>query len=84
MTRRPTVVLVTVAILLLAAAVVGLVTGVQTRTTTGGMLVTPVEQVHLIGGRLLAATAAGVVAVLVALSAWAHRHRDPDAEDHRA
>jgi hypothetical protein len=48
------------------------------------MLVTPVEQVHLIGGRLLAATAAGVVAVLVALSAWAHRHRDPDAEDHRA
>jgi len=82
--RRRTVVLVTLAILLLAAAVVGLVTGVQTRPTTGGLLVTPVEQVHLIGGRLLAGTAAGVAAVLVALFAWAHRRRDADAEDRRA
>jgi hypothetical protein len=84
MTRRRTVVLIIIAILLLAAAVVGLVTGVQTRVTTGGLLVSPVEEVHLVGGRLLAATAAGVAAVLVALAAWAHRRRDADAGDRRA
>jgi hypothetical protein len=83
-TRRRTVVLVTLAVLLLAGAVLGLVTGVETRTTTGGLLVTPVEQVHLVGARLLAGTAAGVAAVLVALSAWGHRHRDADAGDRHA
>ena len=54
----------------LVAAVVVLVAGVETSaTTTGGLLVTPIRQLHLVGGRLLAGTAAGVAAVLTALAA---------------
>lgn len=75
MSRRA-VVLFGIAAVLLAAAVVGLVSGVETRMTTGGLLVTPVAQVHLVGGRLVAGTAAGVAAVLVALAAWARCRRD--------
>ncbi len=75
MKRRGTVGLAVVAAVLLVAAVVGLVTGVETRTTTGGLLISPIEQIHLVGGRLLAGTAAGVAAVLVALAALARRRR---------
>lgn len=83
MNRRPALVLAGLAVLLLAAAVVGLVTGVETRSTTGGLLVAPIAQLHLVGGRLLAGTAAGCAAVLVALAARA-RWRRGSGDDHLA
>ena len=57
------------AVVLAIAAVVLLVAGVQVRETTGGLLVVPIRQLHLLGGFLLAGTAAGVAAVIVALAA---------------
>ncbi|MEJ2888398.1 hypothetical protein [Actinomycetospora aeridis] len=66
---RRTVGLLVAAAVLAVAAVVLLVAGVEVRETTGGLLVTPIRQVHLVGGALLAGTAAGVAAVLCALAA---------------
>lgn len=66
---RRAALLVAVAVVLAVAAVVLLVAGVQVRETTGGLLVTPIRQLHLVGGALLAGTVAGVAAVLVTLSA---------------
>lgn len=66
---RRAVLLAAVTVVLAVAAVVLLVAGVEVRETTGGLLVTPIRQVHLVGGLLLAGTAAGVAAVLTALAA---------------
>ena len=66
---RRAAVLAAVTVLLAVAAVVLLVAGVEVRETTGGLLVTPFRQRHLIGGFLLAGTAAGVGAVVTSL--WA-------------
>ena len=66
---RRAALLVAVAAVLGVAAVVLLVAGVQVRETTGGLLVTPIRQLHLVGGALLGGTVAGVAAVLVTLSA---------------
>jgi hypothetical protein len=66
---RRAALLVTIAVVLAIAAVVLLVAGVQVRETTGGLLVTPIRQLHLVGGALLGGTVAGVAAVLVSLSA---------------
>lgn len=84
MNRHRALGLAALAVLLLAGAVVGLVTGVQTRMTTGGLLVTPIAQIHLVGGRLLAGTAAGAAAVFVALAARARWRRPPVADRHPA
>jgi hypothetical protein len=67
------------AVVLAVAAVVLFVLGVQVRETTGGLLVTPIRQLHLVGGALLGGTVAGVAAVLVALVAVpaARRARQP-------
>ena len=61
------------AVLLAAATVVLAVgggvllgAGVEVRETTGGLLVTPIRQLHLVGGYLVAGTVAGVAAVLTA------------------
>lgn len=62
-------VLVAVAAALAVAAVVLVVLGIEVRETTGGLLVAPIRQLHLVGGYLLAGTAAGVAAVLTALVA---------------
>ena len=62
-------VLAAVTVVLAVAAVVLLVAGVDVRETTGGLLVTPIRQLHLVGGFLLAGTAAGVAAILTALAA---------------
>jgi len=56
-------------VLLAVAAVVLLVLGVEVRETTGGLLVTPIRQVRLVGGFVLTGTAAGVAAIVTALSA---------------
>lgn len=61
--------LLTVAVLLAVAAVVLLIAGIEVRETTGGLLVAPIRQLHLVGGYLVAGTAAGVAAVLTALVA---------------
>lgn len=66
-------VLLAVSVVLAVAAVVLLVAGIEVRETTGGLLVTPIRQVHLVGGYLLAGTAAGVAAVLTALAAFPAR-----------
>ncbi|MDD7938158.1 hypothetical protein PHK61_06975 [Actinomycetospora lutea] len=66
--RRP-VLLVIVSGVLAVAAVALLVAGVQVRETTGGLLVTPIRQLHLVGGFLVAGTVVGVAAVLTALAA---------------
>lgn len=66
---RRAVLLAAVTVVLAVAAVVLLVAGVDIRETTGGLLVTPIRQVDLVGGLLLAGTAAGVAAVLTALVA---------------
>jgi hypothetical protein len=85
---RRAALLVVAAVLLAAAAAVLVVLGVQVRETTGGLLVTPIRQLHLDGGALLGGTAAGVAAVLVALSAVpavrrARRDRDTDRDTDR-
>ncbi|PVZ10092.1 hypothetical protein [Actinomycetospora cinnamomea] len=67
--RRRAVVLAAVTVVLAVAATVLLVAGVEVRETTGGLLVTPIRQLRLVGGLLLAGTAAGVAAVLTALAA---------------
>jgi hypothetical protein len=79
---RRAALLVAAAVVLAVAAVVLLVAGVEVRETTGGLLVTPIRQVHLVGGALLGGTAAGVAAVLTTLAAVpalrrARRHRGP-------
>ena len=61
--------LVTVTVVLAVAAVALLVAGVEVRETTGGLLVTPIRQLHLVGGYLVGGTAAGVAAALTALVA---------------
>jgi hypothetical protein len=66
---RRAVLLAVATVVLAVAAVVLLVAGVDVRETTGGLLVTPIRQLHLIGGLLLAGTAAGVAAVLTGLVA---------------
>ena len=66
---RRAVLLAVATVVLAVAAVVLLVAGVDVRETTGGLLVTPIRQLHLVGGLLLAGTAAGVAAVLTALVA---------------
>jgi hypothetical protein len=66
---RRAVLLAAATVVLAVAAVVLLVAGVEVRETTGGLLVTPIRQLHLVGGLLLAGTAAGVAAVLTALVA---------------
>ncbi|MHC1562038.1 hypothetical protein ACR9E3_24005 [Actinomycetospora sp. C-140] len=86
MTRRRAVVLAAAAVVLAIAAVALLVAGVQVRETTGGLLVEPIRQLHLVGGFLLGGTAAGVAAVIVALSAVpavrrARRPRPAPVED---
>ncbi|HSK58222.1 MAG TPA: hypothetical protein VK935_04135, partial [Actinomycetospora sp.] len=67
--RRRAVLLVAATVLLAAGAVVLLAAGVEVRETTGGLLVTPIRQLHLVGGYLVAGTVAGVAAVLTAMSA---------------
>jgi hypothetical protein len=67
--RRRAALLVAATVVLAVAAIVLLVAGVQVRETTGGLLVTPIRQLHLVGGALLGGTAAGVAAVLTALVA---------------
>ncbi|TDQ46693.1 hypothetical protein EV188_11567 [Actinomycetospora succinea] len=76
--------LAVIAVVLLVAAVVLLVAGVEVRETTGGLLVTPIRQVHLVGGYLVAGTVAGVAAVLTALVAVPALRRGPAREDERA
>ncbi|MDD7918077.1 hypothetical protein [Actinomycetospora callitridis] len=66
---RRAVLLAVATVVLAVAAVVLLVAGVDVRETTGGLLVTPIRQLHLVGGLLLAGTVAGVAAVLTALVA---------------
>jgi hypothetical protein len=66
--RRRAVLLLAATVLLGAGAVVLLTAGVQVRETTGGLLVTPIRQLDLIGGYLVAGTVAGVAAVLTAMS----------------
>ncbi len=66
---RRAVLLAAATVVLAVAAVLLLVAGVDVRETTGGLLVTPIRQLHLVGGLLLAGTAAGVAAVLTALAA---------------
>ena len=77
-TRRA-LLLATATVALAVAAVALLLAGVRYRETTGGLLVTPFRQVELIGGYLLAGTAAGVAAVLCGLGAvpalWSARRR---------
>lgn len=67
--RRRAALLAAVTVLLAVAAVVLLVAGVEVRETTGGLLVTPIRQLHLVGGYLVAGTVAGVAAVLTGLCA---------------
>jgi hypothetical protein len=67
--RRTALLLAAATVVLAVAAVVLLVAGVEVRETTGGLLVTPIRQVHLVGGLLVAGTVAGVAAVLTGL--WA-------------
>jgi len=67
--RRRAGLLAAVTVLLAVAALVLLVAGVEVRETTGGLLVTPIRQLHLVGGLLLAGTVAGVAAVLTGLCA---------------
>ncbi|WP_433783898.1 hypothetical protein ACQPX6_27455 [Actinomycetospora sp. CA-101289] len=67
--RRTALLLAAATVVLAAGAVALLVAGVEVRETTGGLLVTPIRQVHLVGGFLLAGTVAGVAAVLTGL--WA-------------
>jgi hypothetical protein len=66
-------------VVLAVAAVVLLVAGVDVRETTGGLLVSPIRQLHLVGGYLLAGTAAGVAAVLTALAAVPARRATAEA-----
>jgi hypothetical protein len=89
--RRRAALLVTVTALLALAAVALLVAGVRVRETTGGLLVTPIRQIHLVGGFLVAGTGAGLAAVLCALPAVsavrrARRRAAPDGStpDERA
>jgi len=67
--RRAALLLTAATVLLAVGAAVLLAAGVEVRETTGGLLVTPIRQLHLVGGYLLAGTVAGVAAVLTGMSA---------------
>ncbi len=67
--RRAALLLTAATVLLAVGAAVLLAAGVEVRETTGGLLVTPIRQLHLLGGYLLAGTVAGVAAVLTGMSA---------------
>ena len=67
--RRAALLLAAATVLLAVGAAVLLAAGVEVRETTGGLLVTPYRQLHLVGGYLLAGTVAGVAAVLTGMNA---------------
>jgi hypothetical protein len=73
--RRAALLLTAATVLLAVGAAVLLVAGVEVRETTGGLLVTPIRQLRLVGGYLLAGTVAGVAAVLTGMSAVAALRR---------
>ncbi|MDF2976129.1 MAG: hypothetical protein K0S40_857 [Actinomycetospora sp.] len=73
--RRAALLLAAVTVLLAVGAAVLLAAGVEVRETTGGLLVTPYRQLHLVGGYLVAGTVAGVAAVLTGMSAVAALRR---------